>query len=150
MLILDFLLTEILYTSCTIFLKSLPLRWYQILREKCSYSELFWSAFSRIQTEYGEILRISLYSVRMRGNAVQNNSEYGHVLRSESENPKIFIFQPNFFIFCTYHHYTHIHTHTHTHTQNRKKKIFLVGVYILGPNGSKINQKRCAKYLKIY
>ena len=28
------------------------------LREKCPYSELFWSAFSRIRTEYGEILRI--------------------------------------------------------------------------------------------
>ena len=26
------------------------------LREKCSYSELFWCAFSRIWTEYGEIL----------------------------------------------------------------------------------------------
>ena len=36
------------------------------LREECPYSELFWSAFSRIWTEYGEILRISPYSVRMR------------------------------------------------------------------------------------
>ena len=26
------------------------------LREKCLYSELFWSVFSRIRTEYGEIL----------------------------------------------------------------------------------------------
>ena len=33
------------------------------LREKCPYSELFWSAFSRIQTEYGEIRSISPYSV---------------------------------------------------------------------------------------
>ena len=39
--------------------------------------------FSRIRAEYGEILRISLYSVRMRENANQNNSEYGHILRSE-------------------------------------------------------------------
>ena len=38
----------------------------------------FWSTFSRIQTEYGEILRISPYSVRMRENADQKNSEYGH------------------------------------------------------------------------
>ena len=52
------------------------------LCEKCAYSELFWSAFSRIRTEYGEILRISPYSVRMRENADQNNSEYGHFLRS--------------------------------------------------------------------
>ena len=52
------------------------------LREKCPYSALFWSAFSRIQTEYGEVLRISLYSVRMRENVDQNNSKYGHFLRS--------------------------------------------------------------------
>ena len=45
-------------------------------------------AFSRIRTEYGEILRISPYSVRTAGrcgkNADQNNSEYGHFLRSDS------------------------------------------------------------------
>ena len=29
------------------------------LRKKCLYSELFWSVFSRIPTEYGEALRIS-------------------------------------------------------------------------------------------
>ena len=29
------------------------------LRKKCPYSELFWSVFSRIQTEYRRILRIS-------------------------------------------------------------------------------------------
>ena len=50
--------------------------------QECPYSELFWSAFSRIWTEYGEILRISPYSVRMRENVDQNNSEYGHFLRS--------------------------------------------------------------------
>ena len=32
-------------------------------RKKRPYSELFWSAFSRIWTEYGEIPRISPYSV---------------------------------------------------------------------------------------
>ena len=31
----------------------------------------FWSIFSRILTEYGEIFRISLYSVRMRENTDQ-------------------------------------------------------------------------------
>ena len=36
-----------------------------ILRKKYPYSEFFWSVFSRIWTEYGEILSISLYSVRM-------------------------------------------------------------------------------------
>ena len=44
------------------------------LCKKCPYSELFWLAFSRILTEYGEILRISLYSVLMGENADQNNS----------------------------------------------------------------------------
>ena len=31
--------------------------------------DFFWSVFSRIRTEYGEVLRISPYSVRMRENA---------------------------------------------------------------------------------
>ena len=30
------------------------------LREKCPCSELFWSAFSRIRTEYGDIYSVSL------------------------------------------------------------------------------------------
>ena len=50
--------------------------------KRCLYSELFWSTFSHICTEYGGILRISPYSVRMRENMGQNNSEYGHFLRS--------------------------------------------------------------------
>ena len=52
------------------------------LREKCPHSELSWSAFSRIWTKYGEILRFSLYSVWTRENANQNNSEYGHFFRT--------------------------------------------------------------------
>ena len=43
---------------------------------KCPYSELSWFVFSGI--------RISPYSVRMRENKEQNNSEYGHFLRSAS------------------------------------------------------------------
>ena len=52
------------------------------LREKCLYSECFWSVFSRIWTEYREILRISPYSVRMGENMDKKNSEYGHFSRS--------------------------------------------------------------------
>ena len=52
------------------------------LRRKCPYSELFWSVFSRTRAEYGEILVVSPYSVQMRENDGQNNSEYGHFLRS--------------------------------------------------------------------
>ena len=36
------------------------------LREKCPYSVLFWSVFSRIRTEYGEMWSISPYLVQMR------------------------------------------------------------------------------------
>ena len=53
------------------------------LREKCWYSELFWSVFCRIRTECGQILRIPPYSVRMQEKTDQKNSKYGHFLRSE-------------------------------------------------------------------
>ena len=52
------------------------------LREKCPYSDLFWSVFSCIQTEYGKIQNISPHSVRMWENKDQKNSEYGHPSRS--------------------------------------------------------------------
>ena len=52
------------------------------LRKKCPYSESFWSVFSRTRTECGETLRISPYSVQMRENTGQNNSEYRHFLGS--------------------------------------------------------------------
>ena len=45
----------------------------------------FWSVFSRIRTEYGEILRISPYSVRMKENTDQKNLEYGHFSRKCQE-----------------------------------------------------------------
>ena len=46
----------------------------------------FWSVFSRIRTECGEIRSISPYSVRMRDNTDQKNSEYGHFSRSASRH----------------------------------------------------------------
>ena len=52
------------------------------LREKCLYSEIFWSVFSRIWSEYGEILRISPSSVQMRENMDQKDSERRHFSRS--------------------------------------------------------------------
>ena len=58
----------------------------QPLREKCPYSKFLWSVFSRIWIEYGEILRISPYSVRMRENTNHKNSEYGHFSRSERDS----------------------------------------------------------------
>ena len=51
------------------------------IREKCPYSEFFWSVFSRIWTEYGEKLRIFSFSNQMWENTDQSNSKYGHILR---------------------------------------------------------------------
>ena len=55
------------------------------LHGKCRHSELLWSVFSRIRTEYGEVLRVSPYSVRMRENRDQKNSKYENFLRSVNE-----------------------------------------------------------------
>ena len=41
------------------FFKKIFITLMNALRETCNYSELFWSAFSRIRTEYGEIRSIS-------------------------------------------------------------------------------------------
>ena len=51
--------------------------------KKCSYSEFFWSVFSRIRTEYGERQSISPYSAQMREKADQKNSECGDFSRIE-------------------------------------------------------------------
>ena len=53
-----------------------------ILREKSSYLEIFWSVFSGIWTEYGELFCKSPDSVRIRENKDQKNSKYEHFLRS--------------------------------------------------------------------
>ena len=59
-----------------------------------AYLKLFLSAFSRIRTECGEIRRVSPYSVQMRENADQNNSEYGQVLRSDHHSNKLDLKSP--------------------------------------------------------
>ena len=46
-----------------------------MLRKRCPYSEFFWSSYSRIWSKY-------LYSVQMRENTEQKNSEHGHFLLS--------------------------------------------------------------------
>ena len=76
------------------------------LREKCLYSEFFWSVFSRIWTECAEILRISPYSVQMHENTDQKNSEYGQFSRNVILLPK-YIPKYNFMfssaVVCTKH-----------------------------------------------
>ena len=47
----------------------------ETLREKCPYSDFFWSVFSHIQTEY---------SVRLWENTHRKNSGYSPFSRSES------------------------------------------------------------------
>ena len=46
------------------------------LREKCPYSEFFWSVISRIWTKYREIRSISPYSAQMRKNTDQILNRY--------------------------------------------------------------------------
>ena len=63
--------------------------------KKYPYSELFWSTFSGIRAEYGEIRSSSSYSVRMWKNVDQNNSKYRHfyaVGTSKRLVKKMFIF----------------------------------------------------------
>ena len=50
---------------------------YMTFRKKCPYSEFFWSLFFHIRSEYGKMFHISPYSVRIRENTDQKNSEYG-------------------------------------------------------------------------
>ena len=64
---------ENVYIYIYIYIYIFNILYIHTLREKCPYSALFWSAFSRIWTECGEILHIPLYSVQMRENADQNN-----------------------------------------------------------------------------
>ena len=59
---------------------------YNALHKKCPYSEFSWSSFFRLWTEHKEIFRNSQYSVRMRENTDQKNSEFGHFLRSDGKH----------------------------------------------------------------
>ena len=72
---------KVLLTQSTVFRRVVKDRLsivFSTLREKCPYSEIFWSVFAHIRTEYREIFRIAPYSVRMRENTDQKNSKYGH------------------------------------------------------------------------
>ena len=49
------------------------------LRKRCPYLEFFWSVFSRIGTEYGDLLCKSPYSVQRRENTGQKNYKYEQI-----------------------------------------------------------------------
>ena len=53
------------------------------VRKVSKYGDFTGPYFPHIRTEYGEILRISPYSVRMRQNTDQKNSVLGHISHSE-------------------------------------------------------------------
>ena len=63
--------------------------WKDALREKCPNMEFFWSVFFRIRTEYGETLRISPYSVRMRKIRTRKNFQCILILFLNAEMSKI-------------------------------------------------------------
>ena len=52
------------------------------LREKCPYSELFWSAFSRVRTEYGEIRSIHSECGKMLARITLNTDTFYPVLET--------------------------------------------------------------------
>ena len=53
------------------------------MRKKCQYSEILWSVIFSFRTEYGDLLRKSPYSVRMRKNMNQQNSKHRRFSRNE-------------------------------------------------------------------
>ena len=70
-------------SSNTIEMRKIVITTSASLCKKWPYSEFFWSAFSCIRTEYGNLQSKSPYSVRMRENADQKNSEYGYFSHRE-------------------------------------------------------------------
>ena len=56
---------------------------HKITAWKVSIRNFFWSVFSRIRTEYGDLLRKPPYSVRTLENADQKISVFAQFLRSE-------------------------------------------------------------------
>ena len=79
----------------------------------CDYCVSSFSApyFFRTRAEYGEIVRISPYSVEMRENTDQKNSEYGHFSRSVCFN-LCFCSLLNTGLYCN-----NIESHTEKHSK---------------------------------
>ena len=73
------------------------------LRKKCSYSEIYWSGFSYIRTEYREISNISPYSVRTLENTDQK----------KFRTRKLFTQWPYFFFLLSVVDYTYLQKQIH-------------------------------------
>ena len=54
------------------------------MRERCPHSELFWSVFSRIWTEYRDMRYLSVFSHNAE-NTDQKNSKWGHFSSSDTD-----------------------------------------------------------------
>ena len=54
--------------------------WKHSLRKKCPYADLFWSVFSRIWTQYGDIRKISKCG-KIRTNVTTNKDTFHTVIR---------------------------------------------------------------------
>ena len=82
------------FPAFCIMLKSIKINENFVLSKNCPYLEFFQSVFSRIWSEYGNVYSKFLYSVQMRVNTDQKNSEYGHFSRSACMKwaDKIFVY----------------------------------------------------------
>ena len=62
------------------------LRIFSVMRyvKSVQIRSFFWSLFSRIRTEYGNLLRKSPYSVRIRKIQTRKNSVFGHFSHSDA------------------------------------------------------------------
>ena len=58
----------------------------------------FWSVFFRIRTEYGDLLRKSLYSVRIRENKDQKKLRVWTFLRCGGDSQHLFVFKNEFLV----------------------------------------------------
>ena len=61
--------------ECSCFFLSQSRILWTTLRKKYPYLQFFWSVFSRIRTDNGDLKSKTLYSVRMQENACQKNSK---------------------------------------------------------------------------
>ena len=80
------------YKICFIFLYIEWIRKYTwcALRKNVWIQSFFWSVFSRILIEYGDLQRKSLYSVKISDDKEKKDSRFGHFPSSDS--PYIFAF----------------------------------------------------------
>ena len=98
---------------------------WRALCEKYPYSEIFWSLFSRIWTEYGDLLCKCPNSLKIRENVDEKNFECAHFLRSGSSQAlyrKVLTYQNNFMIY-----WKNLAKHVGFHAliENRKVRVII-------------------------